>query len=394
MTNEEVKDTRNTKKAYILKNFKLSLNENSPIYREITNYVNSSRIFDMNNSIFEGKLVRYKFCKNPKLCNYSYIGRYREELTKKNTRSNQRKMKNKIDTDNKFYFRNSQNLANDSQLLKLSNNTIDIIHSPNKDNINYYKIINNKQLNVLYTIKGQKIKKNNSINQRYSNIYKNNDVFLPEYITSKLNKQEKLLKRNVIVSKILSKMKEKLAKKIKRANGDSLTYTTKENNIDWNSINEDAKVNWKFNLRNDKINGLYHMNGYFKENNSNEDIFATVSLNNNKHIYVNSLKNSVYDKNDAKMEALKSIKIKGDNLLNYERNNEMLIKGKKKLINYYKIYEKKFSKPKDNHKITVQEIQKKINELYTDKTFAVNYNKMVHSHSTKINKKKSFSFNM
>ena len=127
MTNEEVKDTGNTKKAYILKNFKLSLNENSPIYREITNYVNSSRVFDMNNSIFEGKLVKYKFCKNTKLSNYSYIGRYREELTKKNTRTNQRKMKNKIDTDNKFYFRNSQNLANDSQLLKLSNNTIDII---------------------------------------------------------------------------------------------------------------------------------------------------------------------------------------------------------------------------------------------------------------------------
>ena len=259
----------------------------------------------------------------------------------------------------------------------------------NHENINqesYYKCVDNNYLKNLYKTIINKIKKNKSMDNKKFNKTMQKDYFnLPEPINFNLIKQEKILKKYLNFQKLIQKINKVTLKKSNKPNKDSLlnminksSYCKSDDNL---YVNDNLK-NWNYKLRNSKINGIYERKGYLKTISKNEDLYSTVNLNKKKEIFVNPFKtfkksfmnerNKKINKGLKNFKSLETLKIDGNNLFDYEYKNEMKLKGKKKLYDFFNLNEIKF-KNEYKKKLSELEITKNINEIYKDKIFAYDY---------------------
>ena len=83
-------------------------------------------------------------------------------------------------------------------------------------------------------------------------------------------------------------------------------------------------------------------------------------------------RNKKINKGLKNFKSLETLKIDGNNLFDYEYKNEMKLKGKKKLYDFFNLNEIKF-KNEYKKKLSELEITKNINEIYKDKIFAYDY---------------------
>ena len=347
---------------------------------------------------------------------------------------------NKENIDNKDYIDNKDNdmpdehefLENSYEITEEENNIrFHRVKKRNDNNeeknkFNYYTVIDNEDLKNIYHNIYDKIKKYHSIPHKTNKLKtkskaKSNDNMhfktceskgYPENLRNILFRQEKVLTESKNFEKVFEKINNRILLKTHKNKNNNLLlnsnnnssrnnkfYQIKINNI--NNTNNNYR-NWNFKLRNPKINGEYKRNGYFLVSALNEELYSTVNLNKDNEIFANPLlyseKNSFngvnkkskkkLNKEYEKIKSLETLKIKGNNLFEYEFRNEMKIKGKKKLYDKYKLDEFNF-KEKNKEKISNFDIENNIKEFYSNKIFASNYDNNNYSflHNNFIKKK-------
>ena len=403
MKTEEFQDKKKLKRILIVKKYKSCFDKQLKIKHEIKDYLKTEKILEPNDKILIGTLVKKKcprFDKDKKLIPYSYVGPNRTFVLKR-----RKALKNAQPFAlNKFLEQNKFNLNNIKiSEKKQNNNSPDLSgYISDKDpQEQYYKIIDNKYLTRMYKNIYNKIKKNHSMtNNEYKTNYKiKENKFsktiskkihqLPESLTRNLLKQEKILKNNINFEKLRQKINKIIKKKVHKINKDLLINIVYNNN---NSVEKPEKItlnnsilkNWNFKLRNPKVNGLYQQNGYYRTNMSDEELYCVINLNKEKEIFVNSIKNNIknnyinnirkkqLNKDWEKVESLESLKVKGNNLLDYEFKNEMKLKGKKKLYDIIKLSKIRY-RDENKEKISGYDLENNFKDYYNDKIFAYNY---------------------
>ena len=324
--------------------------------------------------------------------------------------------------DNSYEFTEEENIIKTHRAKKRNEN------NDEKNKFNFYTVIDNEDLKNIYHSIYDKIKKYHSIPHKKSNnklkekakTKSNENMYFktceskgyPDSLRNILFRQEKILKENRNFEKIFEKINNRILLK---------THKNKNNNLLLNSNNNDSRNNkffqikinkinntnnnyrnWNFKLRNPKINGEYKSNGYFLASTLNDELYSTVNLNKDNEIFANPLQSSErnsfkvirkkskkkFNKEYEKIKSLETLKIKGNNLFEYEFHNEMKIKGKKKLYDKYKLDEFNF-KEKNKEKISHFDIENNLKEFYSNKIFASNYDKNNYSllHNNYIKKK-------
>ena len=356
-----------------------------------------------------------------------------------NNKENKENIDNKDNLDNKDHkdndmqdehelMENSYDLSEEENNIKTHRVKKRNENNDEKNRFNFYTVIDNEDLKNIYHNIYNKIKsyqsiphKNKNKKLKSKNKAKSNENMhfntcaceskgYPDNLRNILLRQEKILKENKNFEKIFEKINNKILLKTHKNN--NLLLNSNNNNsrnnkfyqIKINKINNTNNNyrNWNFKLRNPKINGEYKRNGYFLASTLNDELYSTVNLNHHNEIFVNPLqtseKNSFnlvpkkikkrMNKEYEKIKSLEKLKIKGNNLFEYEFHNEMKIKGKKKLYDKYKLDEFNF-KEKNKEKISHFDIENNLKEFYSNKVFAFNYDNNNYSllHKNYIKKK-------
>ena len=392
-----------TKKLNIIKNLK-DHKEKDKIKRILTEYNKKEKedYFLKPNNIFIGKINLRKtfFDKNNKLIPYSFVGPS-SQFSQQGGRSKQ----------GNIYYSNSK-LKNVNSLsasrIEKQRNTKDLSNGNNTqiiDNIvlkNYFEEIRKK----ISIDKKKKRDRNNLFNK------------VPSPIKKSLIYQENIFRKNNKEKKILKLIEERLKKKTKRHNlsdllmNKSKNYDSKnqENTIMEKCITNGSKFKsnmWNITLRNPRINGKYEEVGYLNIRDKYDPLFTLFNINRNityfnkpiltpnkKNKYHNnnrkineycnklvpSFNEDIYDvktkKNLKIMDSIKSLEVSGKNLLDVEETRESKIKGKKILYNkqeFELMHFKQRLKAKNKKYKSEKEIHVNINDIYKDKTFAINY---------------------
>ena len=409
MKTEESQDKKKLRRILILKKYKSCFDKQLKIKHEIKDYLKTEKILEPNDKILIGTLVKQKcprFDKDRKLIPYSYVGPNRTFVLKrrKALKNSTPFALNQFLEQNKFNLNNIKIHKNISEK-KQNNNSPDLSgYISDKDNHpqeKYFKIIDNKYLNRMYKNIYNKIKKNHSmtnneyktnckiIGNKFSKTLGKKNHQLPESLTRNLLKQEKILKNNLNLEKLRQNINKIIIKKVNKINKELLINIVDNNN---NSVEKPEKMtlnnsilkNWNFKLRNPKVNGLYQQNGYYRTNMSDEELYSIINLNKEKEIFVNSLKNNnknnyIYNirkkqlnKDLEKVESLEAIKVKGNNLLDYEFKNEMKLKGKKKLYDIIKLSKIRY-RDENKEKISGYDLENNFKDCYNEKIFAYDY---------------------
>ena len=327
--------------------------------------------------------------------------------------------------DEHEFMENSYELPEEENNIKTHRVKKRIENNDEKNKFNYYTVIDNEDLKNIYhsiydKIKSYYSKPHKSYKLKTKAKAKSNENMhfktceskgYPNSLRNILFRQEKVLTENKNFEKIFEKINNRILSKTHKHNNLLLNsnnnssrnnkfFQIKINNI--NNTNNNFR-NWNFKLRNPKINGEYKSNGYFLASTLNDELYSTVNLNKDNEIFANPLQNSEknsfnivrkkskkkYNKEYEKIKSLETLKIKGNNLFEYEFRNEMKIKGKKKLYDKYKLDEFNF-KEKNKEKISNFDIENNIKEFYSNKIFAYNYDNNNYSllHNNYIKKRK------
>ena len=256
-----------------------------------------------------------------------------------------------------------------------------------------YQIIDNKILHSYYNDIKNRVcnKKNRTVNNKI--IFKK----IPFPIRKCLINQENVFKTELKNKNIDNRLNRKLLLKSFKNENDLLInrirdfqIKTQEKIIMNKNLTNDLKFRdnyWNITLRNPLINGKYEKAGYLNIGTDIDPKFTTFNINKNlefiknpksenKNYYTitdaNELNHRVNAKQELKhLNSLKSIEIKGKNLLNFEIERESKLRGKiilynKKNVEYLYLKEKEYNgdKRKEN-----------MREIDDSRVFGNNYNK-------------------
>lgn len=388
----------NPKKINIIKNLK-DHKEKDRIKKILTEYNKKTKedYFLKQNNIFIGKINLRKtfFDKNNKLIPYSFVGPSSQfSQISKSRQTNKQKNFNSLSTSRIEKQRNTKDLTN-------GNNT---------------QIIDNIILKSYFDEIRRKIS-TDSVKKRDRNKLLNK---VPSPIKKSLIYQENIFRKNSQQKKIVRLIEERLKKKTKRHNlSDLLMNRTKdydsknqENTIMEKCITNGNKFKtnmWNITLRNPRINGKYEMVGYLNIGDKYDPLYTLFNINRNisyfnKPILTPNKRIKLHDKiNDRKineysnkkiasfngdiydvktkhnlkiLDTIKNLEVSGKNLLDVEETRESKIKGKKILYNrqeFELMHFKQRLKAKNKKYKSDKEIHVNINDIYKDKTFAINY---------------------
>lgn len=312
-----------------------------------------------------------KYDKDNNLLPYKYVGP--EDIfnlsKNKNLNASTHKMRNMS------FYRKNKKVQND----KCLNDCYQIID--NKILHSYYNDIKNRVFN----------KKNRTVNNKI--IFKK----IPFPIRKSLINQENVFKTELKNKNIDNKVNHKLLIKSFKNENDLLInrikdfqIKTQEKIIMNKNLTNDLKFRdnyWNITLRNPLINGKYEKAGYLNIGTDIDPKFTTFNINRNlefiknpksenKNYYTitdaNELNHRVNTKQELNhLNSLKSIEIKGKNLLNFEIERESKLRGKiilynKKNVEYLYLKEKEYNgdKRKEN-----------MREIDDSRVFGNNYNK-------------------
>ena len=291
-------------------------------------------------------------------------------------------------------------------------------------NINF-KFIDNKGLHNYY----ENIRKRISIKKN-----KNKELIkkIPNALRKSLNKQENVFLNSCKYSKFIEKLGEKMKNKTKKKTFDELlinenTFMDKKqelNIIEKNltDSNKYTKNFWTITLRNSSKNGEYENDGYINTGTKYQPLYSVFKMNNNieyirnphskedkkrkinnstkilktpkikkafsKFIYLSKIKQNLRN-----FDSIKTLEIKGKNLLDFEDERETTTKSNKimydsKYIDYI-IMSKKNKNDKNDKKKKIEddenekeygnlnekEIKFNFKEIYDDRTFAEDFHK-------------------
>ena len=255
-----------------------------------------------------------------------------------------------------------------------------------------YQIIDNKILNSYYNdIKNRVFnKKNKTVN---------NKILLrkvPFPIKKSLIEQENVFKNEIKNKNINNKLSQMLKLKSYKNEKDLITNTindfqikTQEKIIMNKNLTNDIKYRdnfWNITLRNPLINGKYENVGYLNIGTDIDPKFTTFNINRNmefiknpksenKNYYtitdMNELNHRVNTKQDINhLNSMKSLEVKGKNLLNLEIERDSKLKGKiilynRKNVEFLYLKEKEYS---GNNK------KENMREIDDNRIFGNNYN--------------------
>ena len=225
-------------------------------------------------------------------------------------------------------------------------------------------------------------------------------IKLPYAIRKSLNNQENIFIKAAKTKRTIDRLEDYLKNKAHKDSKNDLLMnksndfqtTNQEKTIINKNITEDVKYRdnfWNVTLRNPMINGQYEKKGYLNIGNKYEPMFTLFNLNNNIE-FVKDPKNknrsssfnnldedSHYPKTKQdllRLSNIKSLKINGKNLLDYEMNRENKIKGKKILYNKRNIeymYNKEIGNNMTNKISFTENINS--NDLSNNRVFANNF---------------------
>jgi len=392
------------KKLNIIKNLK-DHKEKERIKKILSEYKEKQKndYFLKQNNIFIGKINLRKtfFDKNNKLIPYSFVGPSSQfSQLSKSKQNNKQKNFNSLSTSRIEKQRNTKDLTN-------GNNTQVI------DNLilkNYFEEIRKK----ISTDKEKKRDRNKLLSK------------VPSPVKKSLMYQENIFRKNNQEKKIMKLIEERLKKKTKRHNlsdllmNKSKNYDAKnqENIIMEKCITNGNKFQnnmWNITLRNPQINGKYEEVGYLNIRDKYDPIYTLFNINRNisyfnKPILTPNKKIKIYDNDinininngrkineysnkkftsfngdifDVKtkhklkfLDSIKSLEVSGKNLLDVEESRESQINGKKIFYNrqeFELMHFKQRLKAKNKKYKSEKEIHVNINDIYKDKTFAMNY---------------------
>ena len=402
------------KKVNMIKNLK-DHKEKDQISKLITEYNKNQEdnYFLKQNNIYFGKINLKKsfFDKNNDLIPYSFVGpssQFSPRPTKKLGSSILFHSQESSNIKNKNY--NSLSVSriekqrNAKELLSINNNLI-IDNTALK---NYYEEIRKR-------ISDKKDKNQDKDRKKLL-------ITMPFPVRKSLLNQENIFRKNNQEKKIMKLIEERLKKKTKREKLSDLLMNKSKNFDQKNQeitiiekcITEENKYKdnlWNITLRNSPINGKYEKVGYFNVGNKYEPMYTLFNINrnieyfnnprytsrytpsrnkshdnsknlneySNKKLY-NSLNEDNYDlktkNNLQKLDCIKSLEIKGKNLLNVEEKREINIRGKKILYNkqeFELLHFKQNMKTKKKKYKKEKEKEINIDDIYKEIIFAKNY---------------------
>ncbi len=361
-------------KYHIIKS--LNRHEKKEMVKSILNDYKKKEQLDyftyMNNIAYGTINKKSKYDKDNNLIPYTYVGPediFNLSKNKPNLNTSRNRHKNMS-----FLKKNRR-----SQINKYSNDCYQIID--NKILHSYYNDIKNRVFN----------KKNRTVNNKI--IFKK----IPFPIRKSLINQENVFKTELKNKNIDNKVNHKLLIKSFKNENDLLInrikdfqIKTQEKIIMNKNLTNDLKFRdnyWNITLRNPLINGKYEKAGYLNIGTDIDPKFTTFNINRNlefiknpksenKNYYTitdaNELNHRVNTKQELNhLNSLKSIEIKGKNLLNFEIERESKLRGKiilynKKNVEYLYLKEKEYNgdKRKEN-----------MREIDDSRVFGNNYNK-------------------
>jgi len=365
------------------------------------------------NNIYLGKLNLKKtfYDKNNNLIPYSYVGPSPQFTTRQSKRIGTLRQ-----SYNLFHSQDSSNIKNKNYIslsasrIEKQKNLKELLNTNNQ-------IIDNTALKNYY----EDIRKNISEKKEKNKDRKKMLITMPFPVRKSLLYQENIFRKNNKEKKIVKLIEEKIKKKTKRQKMSDLLMNKRKNfdkknqeiNILDKCITEENKYKdnlWNITLRNPPINGIYEKVGYFNVGTKYEPMYTLFNINRNieyfndpgyktgytprrnrsqkngKKFYeysnkklFSTLTEDNYDSktklNLLKLDSIKNLEVRGQNLLDFEEKRETKIKGKKILYNkqeYELLHFRQNAKNKNKKYKTEKEIN--IDEIYNDKTFARNYN--------------------
>ena len=310
-------------------------------------------------------------------------------------------------------FKRTSTIRQNSLMKYKYNNSLSSsrIMRPNKDalNINKNHVIDNKSLKNYY----------NDIRQRISEEkLKNEDKYkllieVPLGVRKSLIEQENIFRKVMKEKRVKKLMQEKIKKKCNKDNVSDLLINKSKNfdkknqelSIIDKNITDDNKYRdnlWNITLRNLPINGRYENVGYLNVGNKYQPMYTFFNINRNIEYFNNptygrnkteenknrSYKiystmnednfNSRIKQNLQVLNSIKTLEIKGQNLLDVEDKRESEIRGRKIIYNKQDLDCLLFrpkNRTRNDKELTDRELKSTLDEIYEEKTFARNYRK-------------------
>ena len=330
--------------------------------------------------------------KNHHLTPYSYVGP--QHMTSHNFKRTSTIRQNSL---MKYKYNNS---LSSSRIMRQNKDSLNI-------NKNYF--IDNKYLKNYF----------NDIRQRISEEkLKNEDKYkllieVPFGVRKSLIEQENIFRKVMKEKRVKKLMQEKIKKKCNKDNVSDLLINKSKNfdkknqelSIIDKNITDDNKYRdnlWNITLRNLPINGRYEKVGYLNVGNKYQPMYTFFNINKNIEYFNNptygrnkteenknrSYKiyssinednfNSKIKQNLQVLNSIKTLEIKGQNLLDVEDKRESEIRGKKIIYNKQDLDCLLFrpkNKTRNDKELTDRELKSTLDEIYEEKTFARNYRK-------------------
>jgi len=347
--NRDISKTNNIendkKKILFIKRYNLSMDKQGKIFDQIKKYMNSKKVFELNEKVRIGKLEILKgprFDKNKNLIPYSYVG-----------------------SDRYFITQRREAIKNLTHVFKSGEKQF-------KNNKEFSKIKSESDMYSRFLKTASKyVITNNIINEKKKIIKP-----IPKYLKSNLERQEKILKRFGTYENLEGSIENMLLKKTHKNKKDLLLKLNDLSNstthLKNDGINANLK-NWNFELRNPKINGLYKRNGYFKATSLNEDLYSIINLNKENQICVNPFNyfnKRNLNKKITRREYLGTLKLRGVNILEKAINNRR--KTNRISENTQIIKTNSFKNLNQNFSF-IEKNDRNISQNFEDKIFALDY---------------------
>ena len=326
---------------------------------------------------------------------------------------------NKIEKKNKsftlFHTCGSEQESSGSPIIILSNHKVIGI---NRKNFSNEKL--NKATLLQFPIKKflAKLEQKNLYFDK--KIINKDDKKIPNSLKKSLEKQENVFRNTSKYSKFMKKIGEKVKNITKKKKLDELLMNEnnfvekkQELNIIEKNLTDPNKYNknfWTITLRNTPKNGEYESNGYINTGTKYQPLYSIFKMDNNieyvrspylmenkkqkinnnkkamktpklnktfsKFIYLSKIKQNL-----KKFDSIKTLGIKGKNLLDFEDERETSTNSKKimynlKYIDYIIMCKKKDEETETNFgNLNDKEIKFNFKEIYDDRTFAEDFHK-------------------
>ena len=301
----------------------------------------------------------------------------------------------------------------DKSPISFSRSEKKLIEENKKGKNSNFKFIDNKGLHNYY----ESIRKRILIKKN-----KNKDSIkkIPNSLKKSLEKQENVFRNTSKYSKFMKKIGEKVKNITKKKKLDELLMNEnnfvekkQELNIIEKNLTDPNKYNknfWTITLRNTPKNGEYESNGYINTGTKYQPLYSIFKMDNNieyvrspylmenkkqkinnnkkamktpklnktfsKFIYLSKIKQNL-----KKFDSIKTLGIKGKNLLDFEDERETSTNSKKimynlKYIDYIIMCKKKDEETETNFgNLNDKEIKFNFKEIYDDRTFAEDFHK-------------------